>query len=182
MARAFLWDDTDMERFPILLICCCAMLALPHASTGADMERICVATLGEEEGGVAQLGYGWSRPEHGLGRRFRWISELEADIWVDVPHVGDRVFSMTAAIPHLHWRRQRIGLFVNNRYVTEWPAPDDAAFHEYRADLDGRLLEPGRNRITLRMAYRTRIGRDSRRLALAVEAIALHAPAAEAGE
>jgi len=64
---------------------------------------------------------------------------------------------------------------VNNRYVTEWPCPDDHHFHTYEAHIPAALLRQGENRITLRMAYRHRIGDDRRRLALAVDRVTLEA-------
>lgn len=120
-----------------------------------------------------RLSEGWSHAEGRGERSFRWITELEADVRVELEHIRPMHFSMKAAIPHVHWRRQRIGLFVNARYVTEWQAPDDHYPHVYEATIPATYLHEGLNRITLRMAYRTRIGADHRKLALAVYAIHL---------
>ena len=119
------------------------------------------------------LGFGWSRAEHVGGHRFRWITHLEGDVWAELSAPTDLTFTFTAMIPHLDWRRQRIGLFVNNRFVTDWQAPDDHHFHTYETDIPSAFMKEGRNRITLRMAYKTRIGQDSRRLSLAVDMMEL---------
>ncbi len=123
----------------------------------------------------AVLGVGWSRREYIAGRRSRWMIRMEGDIWVELEKTPDMTVHFTAAIPHLDWRRQRIGLFVNNRFLTDWQAPDDHHFHEYTAHVPAAYLREGTNRLTYRVAYRTRIGRDSRPLALAVDTIELRA-------
>lgn len=121
------------------------------------------------------LGYGWSRAEYVGGYRYRWITRLEGDVWVNIEKPQDGVLQFDAAIPHVTWRRQRIGLFVNGRFVRDWQAPDHHHFHTYMADVPVSLIKEGRNRLTLRMAYKTRIGRDSRNLALAVNTMELRA-------
>lgn len=119
------------------------------------------------------LGFGWSHAERHRDGAFRWIEHMEADIWTEQVHLpGDLQFRMEAAVAHLSWRRQRVGLFINNRLIHEWVSPDDHLFHEYAYMVPSDVWRIGRNRITLRAAYRTRIGRDRRYLTLAVRELA----------
>ena len=116
-----------------------------------------------------ELGFGWSRGESS----HRWVSRAEADLWFDLSAAGDMTFSLQAGVPYLHWRRQRIGLYVNGRWVAEWVAADDPEFHVYTVAVPAAYFVEGRNRLTLRMAYRTHIGRDHRLLALSVRSVIL---------
>jgi hypothetical protein len=118
-----------------------------------------------------ELGFGWSRGES----EHRWITRAEADLWFDLPAARELTFRLQAAVPYLHWRRQRIGLYVNGRWVAEWPAADDPEFHDYTVVVPAAYVVAGRNRLTLRMAYTTHIGRDQRLLALAVRTVTLEA-------
>ena len=120
-----------------------------------------------------ELGFGWSRGESG----HRWITRAEADLWFDLPAARELTFRLEAAVPYLHWRRQRIGLYVNGRWVAEWLAADDPEFHDYTVAVPATYFVEGRNRLTLRMAYTTHIGRDQRLLALAVRTVTLEAAA-----
>lgn len=121
----------------------------------------------------AALGFGWGRPEITQGRRFAWIQRKEADVYVDLPGApADMEVWLSAKPLWLAYRRQVIALYVNGRYFTEWVCPESPDFATYRAVLPARLLQPERNTLTLRMAYR-KSGGDRRKLALGVEAILL---------
>jgi hypothetical protein len=101
---------------------------------------------------------------------------MEADVWLSLDQARDLQLHMQAAAAWVDWRKQRIGLFVNHRYVTEWAGPDDHRFQAYETLVPSRYWVVGRNRMTLRMAYQYRIGKDSRKLALAVDRIELRNP------
>ena len=168
---------TVFLRFPLWFAVVALSTVSLHASDGrTDGEGSVLWSLNIGGGADEEaLGFGWSRQEYVGGYRFRWMTRLEGDLWVHVDQPGDLSLRLVAAIPHLDWRRQRIGLFVNGRFVTDWQAPDDHLFHAYEADIPASLIKDGENRLTFRTAYRTRIGRDSRRLALAVDTIELRA-------
>jgi hypothetical protein len=118
------------------------------------------------------LGFGWSgQPEYADGREFKWINRLEADVWFELDAARDTAITFTAAPLYINWRRQVIGVYINNRFVTEWLCPDRPDFQDYRVELPAGLLQPGRNRLTFRMAYRRRTPPDRRELALAVHRI-----------
>ncbi|MFH0953895.1 MAG: hypothetical protein V1873_06165 [Verrucomicrobiota bacterium] len=120
------------------------------------------------------IGFGWSGREHQGAMRFRWIQHLEADLKFKVKAVTDLEVTFTAAPFYVSWRRQSVGAYVNGCFVTEWVCPDDPAFQEYQMVVPARLLKPGRNTLTLRMAYRRRASaRDRRQLALAVQKVEL---------
>jgi hypothetical protein len=118
------------------------------------------------------LGFGWSgATEYADGREFRWITRLEADAWFELEAATDTEIVFMAAPLYINWRRQVIGVYINNRFLTEWVCPDRPDFEEYRVDVPSGVLRPGRNRLTFRMAYRKRIPPDRRELALAVHRI-----------
>lgn len=128
------------------------------------------------------LGFGWSRREPILGRWARWISHLEADVWfVPQSPVTDMVLCVSAAPLYLDWKRQNIGVFINNRFLGEWLCPDSPGFREYRMTIPAQFLTPSTNRLTLRMGYRRRIRPDRRELSLAVERIVFAPIAPSAG-
>lgn len=160
------------------LVCVAMIFGAPALCDASVEERNADVLWSLNIGGGADedaLGFGWSRPENVGGYRFRWIIHLEGDVWVDLDSVRDVSLHIKAAIPHLDWRQQRIGLFVDGRFVTDWQAPQNHLYQEYAVDIPAAYLKEGRNRLTFRMAYRTRIGRDSRKLALAVDSIELRA-------
>lgn len=123
---------------------------------------------GDEEA-TPLLGFGWSYAEG----NHRWVTELEADIYVDLETPENLTIHIKMAVAYLAWRNQRVGLFINNRYVGEWAGPEDAESHSYEMMIPKRFWQAGTNRITLRSAYTARIGEDRRRLALRVERIEL---------
>ncbi len=151
---------------------CAAGMAYEPADDAQVVWKLNIGAGADEEA----LGFGWGSGEPVGGRRARWINRLEGDVRVHLEEPRDLVFRLTASIPHLDWRRQRIGLFINGRFVKDWQAADDHHFHDYTARIPATYFNEGDNRITLRMAYRTRIGRDPRDLALAVDTIELREP------
>jgi hypothetical protein len=118
------------------------------------------------------LGFGWcGQSECADGREFKWVDRLEADVWFDLDAARDTAIDFTAAPLYINWRRQVIGIYINNRFVTEWLCPDRPDFQDYRVTVPAALLQPGRNRMTFRLAYRRRNAPDRRQLALAVHRI-----------
>jgi hypothetical protein len=117
------------------------------------------------------LGFGWSGREQRRRPQYRWITRLEADVWFDLQQAVDHELWVNAAPMYLDWQRQVVGVYVNGRFVAEWTCPDDPGFHDYRCDLPAAHLRTGRNRVTLRLAYRHRIPGDARSFALAVRRI-----------
>lgn len=122
---------------------------------------------------AATLGYGWSRSERKGAQRFRWVKALEADVWFEWPGAGAADAWLRAAPFYLHYRRQNIGLYVNNRFVVEWVCPDSPDFADFHAVVPAGMLREGRNRLTLRMGYKARPPGDGRELALAVDKVVL---------
>ncbi len=128
-------------------------------------------------GAVAEadwIGRGWSHAETNPERTFRWMIAMEADLYWDWTEPEAVTLTLITGIAHQPYRRQRIGLFINNRYVTEWLAKDDSAFHAYTTAVPAVYWQSGPNRITLRAAYTTRLGADRRSLAVAVERLQFH--------
>jgi hypothetical protein len=119
------------------------------------------------------LGFGWSIREREGKRGFRWVSHLEADILFDLKTAADLDLWVTAAPLYLAHRRQNIGVYINDRFVTEWLCPDSPAYSDYHAVIPAKRLKVGPNRLTFRMGYRRRMGSDRRELSLAVERILL---------
>ena len=125
------------------------------------------------DGDESYLGFGWSRGEGRAERRFRWIKRMEADVWVELDKVSAVDIWFKAAPLYLNWRRQVVGLYVNNHFVSEWVCPDQPGESVYHARIPAETLRTGRNRLTFRMAYRKHHRRDRRELALKVETIIL---------
>jgi len=124
----------------------------------------------------AYVGFGWSRPDRYGPVRMRWTTELDADVAVHLSGEGTPyAVEIEAIAPVLNWRDQRMALFVNHRYVMEWVFHRDPVWMTCRALVPAHYWREGPNVITLRAAYRTRIGRDSRSLALGVQRLALYA-------
>jgi hypothetical protein len=122
-----------------------------------------------------QLGFGWSQPERNEHFSFVWIKHLEADIWVTLDSSSVREIEIKAVPFYLDDRRQRIGLFVNERFIAEWVCPYHARWtlDSYTARIPEGCLISGRNRITLRMSYRAG---QREEYALAVNSITLRWP------
>lgn len=121
----------------------------------------------------AELGYGWSRPERTGERQYRWIKQREADVWFHLAQPAESDLWILAAPLYLHYRRQNIGVYLNDRFVTEWVCPDSPDYAAYRARVPAELLLPGRNRLILRLGYKARVPTDKRDLALAVDSMLL---------
>lgn len=161
-----------------MVICAAALCCvLPALGARADVTMTAnptniVLKVGTRRGGRA-LGSGWSRGERRDGRTFRWITHMEADARFTLKTPADVDVALRAAPMYLTWRRQSIGLYMNGRFVTEWVCPDDPDFHDYQFTVPASFLRAGRNRLTLRMAYRRGVPGDDRQLALAVETIVL---------
>jgi hypothetical protein len=144
--------------------------ASPMIQAQADTNSILIEPASPSAG--PHLGFGWcGQPEYADGREFKWIDRLEADVWFESDATRDTAITFMAAPLYIHWRRQVIGVYINNHFVNEWLCPDRPDFQEYRLEVPAALLQPGRNRLTFRMAYRRRNPPDRRELALAVHRI-----------
>ena len=119
------------------------------------------------------LGFGWSQREKDRERTFQWIERLEADVWFEVAAPAPMQLRVVAAPQYMGWRRQRVGLILNDRYLGEFLCEHDPGFHESILPVPAELLTAGRNRLVLRMAYQESLGRDPRELALAVDLMEL---------
>ena len=71
------------------------------------------------------------------------------------------------------WRRQKVSVVLNDRFVGEFLCEHDPSFHVYCLPVPVSCLKVGKNRLVFRMAYRESLGKDPRELALAVDAIEL---------
>ena len=123
-----------------------------------------------------RLGFGWAGAERAGGRTYRWTRHLEADIGFAVKSLRRAELWIEAKPLYLAYRRQVVAVYVNARYVGEWVCRDAPVFGAYRMDLPEGVLRVGENTLTLRTAYRKRIGNDSRELALCVDRILFRFP------
>jgi len=69
------------------------------------------------------------------------------------------------------WRRQMVGIYVNNHFVSEWIMPDHPKLAYFSTTIPRQFVLAGKNRITLRMGYQFSVRPDPRKLALAVDRI-----------
>lgn len=157
----------------VLLVMATALPGVVDADTRPSPvpERI-VIDLGTRDA-AGRTGFGWSRPERDHERTFVWIKHMEADVWFDLAEVAPQEVLVTAAPLYIEHRRQNIGLYVNDRFVTEWVCANGPGFQDHAARIPAELLTAGRNRLTFRVGYRRQIGGDKRLLALAVDRIVL---------
>lgn len=148
-----------------LLLCVCG--------AGADPLRI---DVGAEEPG-AERGYGWGERERDGERSFSWIRALEADLFMDAAPTSAVTCTLWAVPFYQPHRKQRIGLFVNHRLLGEWTAPHVArwTFYPFRCRIPAEAWREGRNRITLRSAYKA--GPGNREVSLAVDRLEFEADA-----
>ena len=119
------------------------------------------------------LGFGWSLAESRDGVAYRWISHLEADVYVDLPAAAPMDFWIHAAPYYLNWKQQNIGLYANGKFVDELVCPADSEFRDYHFIIPADLLKEGRNTLTLRMGYRYRAPKDKRELSIRVKQVML---------
>ena len=163
---------------PFILLCAGFLLFFSSlgagaASTAAPPTRLVIKPWKAEP--AAELGFGWG-PREDEGAQWRWITHLEADVFVELEGGADLKFSMRAAPMYLKTRRQVAGLYVNGEFVDEWLCRDETGFKTYETTIPGALLKAGRNTITLRAGYRKSLEPDGEPLALAVERIDLVTP------
>jgi hypothetical protein len=131
------------------------------------------------ENDAAVLGFGWGDRGQVRGEPIRWVDRLEADVTFESVGGGDREVVVRAALAPVHWRRHRIGAWVNNQFVGEIPSPRDGRYYDYRFLVSEKLLREGGNTLTLRMAYRIRIGAPIHRFSLAIHRIDLYGAESE---
>ena len=117
---------------------------------------------------------GWSTPEGIPGRRINWTNRMEADIEVTLAAPADREVEVTAFPFYIMGRRQRAGLFVNNRFAGDWVYGETPDFETHRVRVPAALWQEGTNTLTLRVAYIGRNpGRDRRKLGLKVDSLSI---------
>ena len=119
------------------------------------------------------LGFGWSVSEIEKGRFYRWIDHLEADVTIELDRVGDSTLWVRAGAQYVPYTRQTVSVYFNGVYVGEWVCVGHPGFVTYQLTVPARVLKKGKNRMTLRMAYRKQVGPDRRELALCVDMIRL---------
>jgi len=119
------------------------------------------------------LGYGWSNQEKHPEGMVRWISHMEADLYFVPEKLEDLHMKLRAAPLYVSWRQQKIGVYINGTYLTEWLCPAHPDLEDYRTTLPSEMLKEGTNTITLRMGYRLRLPPDSRELSLLVHGLQL---------
>ena len=159
---------------PLLWLCMGLSLVAAGELPGLGDQGELVIDVGRRRA-LVHLGFGWSQRESVPGRTFSWIKRLEADVWFHLDTVADLELELTAAPLYLGHRRQNIGVFLNNHFVTEWVCPDSPEYADYRVAVPADVLREGKNRLTLRMGYRRLPEGDERELALAVDKIVLRA-------
>lgn len=140
-----------------------AVVASARAEVIADID------VGSE-GETAAFGFGWWRQERNPERTFRWIRfHREADVWLAMAGDPGATRIEIVAAPYFHRRRrQRLALYVNDRFIAQWEFPHgtDWVFRTLESAAPPGVFQRGRNRITLRAGYLGEKG-----YALAVERI-----------
>ena len=119
------------------------------------------------------LGRGWSTAERSGSDSYRWMNAVEADVTIEANGDGPADLWIRARPQYLPYTRQRVAVYVNGRFVSEWTCPRDVHFAAHRFPIPAGFLEAGINRLTLRAAYRKSVGPDTRRLSLCVDRILL---------
>ena len=123
-----------------------------------------------------RLGFGWLPPEWNDEFSFVWMNHLEADVWVTLDSASGTEIEIRAVPFYLEYRNQGLGLYVNGRFIRDWVCPihPEWRLDTFTARIPDGVLRPGKNRITLRAAYR--IGDEGSQLAIAVNSITLRRP------
>lgn len=120
------------------------------------------------------LGFGWSRAERARGgQTYRWLKHLEGDVYPTLETPAPVRLWLSVRPMYIHWRRQAVGLYVNGKYVTEWVCPDSPDWAVFEGEVPAHFWKPGRNRISLRAAYRRHHRTDKRELAFGLDRILL---------
>ena len=163
----------DPMNMFVCIVAAIAYCATAPTAAAQSADHVVWSVQPGEPGSDESLGFGWGDPERHTPPSFRWIHHLEGDVRADIDVVDEYEFNLHAGVAHLSWRRQRIALYVNHRYVTEWMAPDDHHVHDYTTVIPARYFNEGENKITLRAAYRTALGGSRREYAVAVHSIEL---------
>lgn len=164
---------------------CLLLLAAPLPGRAAEAaapvpDGAVVLDLGTAAVKKANLRRGWSTPENLGGRRVNWTNRMEADIEVALAAPADREVEVTATPFFIEGRRQRAGLFVNNRFAGDWVYGEKPGFETHRVRVPAGLWREGANVLTLRAAYIGRNpGHERRKLGLKVDSVSI-LPAAPA--
>jgi hypothetical protein len=165
---------------------CLLLLAAPSPGPAAEgvvplPDGAVVLDVGTPAVKKAHLRRGWSTPEGIPGRRINWTNRMEADIEVTLAAPADREVEVTAFPFYIMGRRQRAGLFVNNRFAGDWVYGETPDFETHRVRVPAALWQEGTNTLTLRVAYIGRNpGRDRRKLGLKVDSLSILPAAAPA--
>ncbi len=120
-----------------------------------------------------RLGFGWGHRCRAMGKMVRWISRMEGEFRVKLVSGQAYKIEMTAAPQYLHYRRQNIGIYVNNHFVSEWVFPDDPGFTDFEAVIPGKYIKDGKNVIVFRVGYLRHIRPNPKEIAVAVHQIVL---------
>jgi hypothetical protein len=121
------------------------------------------------EAAQPSLGRGWSVAERSGRNSYRWMNGLEADLTVTVKDGGPADLWIRARPLYLTYTRQRVAVYVNGGFVSEWTCPRDIDFAVHCVHIPAGSLKAGANQVTLRAAYRKAVGSDKRRLSLCVD-------------
>lgn len=144
-----------------------------------DVEALFELHMGARDG-ADFLGFGWSHYERG-DRSYRWMQHLEADVFFDLEETANAVLWLEAAPKYLNWKQQRIGLYMNGRFIGQRDLPMGPDFAVYQFAVPEEALRTGKNRLILRAGYRVEpASRDSRELSVAVSRIVLMAAESDA--
>ena len=164
---------------------CLLLLAAPLPGRAAEAvapvpDGAVVLDIGTPAVKKANLRRGWSIPEGIPGRLVNWTNRMEADIEVALAAPADREVEVTAVPFFIMGRRQRAGLFVNNRFAGDWVYGEQPGFETHRVRVPAALWKEGVNVLTLRVAYIGRNkGHERRKLGLKVDSVSI-LPAAPA--
>ena len=118
------------------------------------------------------LGYGWSRRENMRGCTARWMRHLEADVFFEAGRRADLLVTCRVAPMKKRGMTQGLGLYLNGRFLG-WETLPGEEFRSVSFIVPAGCLRIGENTLTLRAAFRTRVPRDRRELAVAVDRILL---------
>ena len=157
-------------RWPVVIVL--LLLALARAAECGAGAVLAVRPGDEADSG--KLGYGWSSPERlSDGSTMRWIEKREGDLLLLIQepaayHLAVEIMPMLA-----DRRIQQVGLYVNNRFLVEWPIEPIARFQWFETDVPSEYFQSGTNVLTIRSGYKSSPKADPRTLSLAVKQVIL---------
>ena len=119
----------------------------------------------------AALGFGWSNDERGPKRDYIWMEHLEADLWVELEDRDARTLIMELVPQYVGWRKQSIGIYINDKFVNELVCPLVYDYITMETIIPENAFRKGKNKITFRCGFKRKphTTKDQRELALAVD-------------